>query len=184
MNLENMQFLTRKVTGRVTQITLLKYNEYQKLATRRVTDKVTTHQQVSNNSSTQLEEVKKLRSKEERREAPPGASLQGYVNTWREKPEWERKERAAEVAEGLKAFKLGYRVEEDLYGQIMGENKHGTIRRKSISEQAAERKRVGRLEKVGRQVGEILARFPDLPKVSSKTGTVEGRGDGADDRAV
>jgi len=86
--------------------------------------------------------------------------------------------------EGLKKFKLGYRTEDDLYSKIMGEDKHGTIRRKSISEQAAERKREGGLEKAGGQVGDLLARFPDLPKISPQTGAIEGRGNGADDSAV
>lgn len=185
MNLENMQFLTRKVTGRVTQITILKYNEYQKLVTRRVTDKVTTRQQLSNNSSTQLEEVKEVKELKEERGNPSFASLQEYVNTWKQEPEWMRKDNAAAIAEGLKKYKLGYRVEEDLYQQIMGEQ-NGTIRSKSIFEQAAERHGKKGLTKAGGDNAqwEVLARLRDLPKVSPKTGLIDGGRGQLDDKSV
>lgn len=165
MNLENMQFLTRKVTGRVTQITILKYNDYQKLPTRRVTDKVTTQQQLTNNSSTQLEEVKEVKELKEERRGALQISLSEYVNGWKQREDWDRKENAAEIAEGLKRFKLGFRVEEDLYNQIMGGDGNGTVRSKSIDQQAAERRRAKTGEKSGPGAGEILARLRDLPNV-------------------
>ena len=178
MGLENMQFLTRKVTGRVTQITILKYNDYQKLVTRRVTDKVTTHQHVTNTSSTQLEEVKEVKELKEER-GVPSFSLSEYVNGWKQRPEWDRKDHAAEIAEGLKKFKLAFRTEEDLYQQIMGETPNGTIRSKSIFEQAAERLGTKGSDSVRgkhpeKGAGEIFAKFRDLPKVSPKTGTING----------
>ncbi len=124
---------------------------------------------------------------------PLDASLSEYVNGWKAKPESERKERAAEVAEGLKKFKLGYRVEDDLYNQIVGsEAYHGgtaPIHRKSIFEQAAERKRTQGLTSAGGliatgEAGSVFSRLRDLPKVSPKTGIVEGGGTTEDDKSA
>jgi len=125
---------------------------------------------------------------------PLDASLSEYVNVWKAKPESERKERAAEVAEGLKKFKLGYRVEDDLYNQIVrSEAHHGSgtapIHGKSIFEQAAERKRTQGLTSAGRliatgEAGPVFSRFRDLPKVSPQTGIVEGGGIAENEKPV
>lgn len=184
-NLSNMQFLTTTPTGRVTTITILKYNDYQKLVTRRVTDKLTSHQPATNQPSTRLEEVKEVKELKEER-GTPSFSLSEYVNSWKAKPAWERKENAATIAEGLKKFKLSFRTEEDLYTKIMGEETNGTIRSKSIFEQAAERHGKKGLTKIGGDVAqwEVLARLRDLPKVSPETGLVDGGRSQSDDKPL
>jgi hypothetical protein len=165
LNLSNMQFLTRTVTGRITQITILKYNDYQEIPTRKVTRGGTNEQQMPNTSSTQLEQIQQSKQREEG--GTPVFSLSEFVDYWQNRPEYERD--GAKVAMGLKAYKLSFRVEEDLYNRIMGKGESdGAIRSQSISEQVAERVRQGKLERSGHQVGEILTRLRGVPDVPPK----------------
>ena len=167
--LGDLDIITCRATRRGTFITILNYDDYQKLGTRRTTDIATQRERNENVMRTQLEEVKEREERKEG-ESPPVFSLSEYVNGWKQKPEWERKENAAQIAEGLKKFKLGYRVEEDLYQQIMGETPNGTIRSKSIDEQAAERARKEGFEIVrgpvtGKRAGALFDRLRNLPKI-------------------
>lgn len=171
--LADLNIATNRSTKRGTYITILNYDEYQQVRTYRGTSRATKREPKENQKRTRLEEGKEFKERKEG-ERPPLFSLSDYVKGWKQRPAWERQENAAVIAEGLKTFNLGYRVEEDLYDQIMGESDNGTIRSKSIDEQAAERKRTQGLESVGGPPRGILARFSDLPKVSPETGTVEG----------
>lgn len=153
--LEDLNIITCRATQRGTFITILNYDAYQKMATRRATDRHPDSQRTHNVKTTWLEESKESKEREEG-ESPPEASLAGYVKSWKRREEWDRKEHAAEIAEGLKKFKLGYRVEEDIYKQIMGEGgTDGTVRSKSISEQVAKRIRQGKLEKPRNEPGPV-----------------------------
>lgn len=92
-----------------------------------------------------------------------GEPLPDFVLKWQLRGD--RSQCAAEIAMGLKAYKLGYRMEEDIYKKIMGEESNGAIRSQSISEQVAERVRQGKLESTR---GEIFARIRGVPDVSVK----------------
>lgn len=148
-NLTNMQFLTTLPTGRVTTITILKYNDYQKLVTRRVTDKLTSHQPQVNQPSTRLEERQEGQELKEGGR-PPEISLVEYVNGWKRRSLRERQDAAVEIAERLKTYKLSFRVEEDIYNQLTAGGTHGNEERggTSIFEQAAKRRRTQGLEKL------------------------------------
>lgn len=183
--LEDLDIITCRATRRGTYITILNYDTYQNVRTYRGTSRATDKERNENVMRTQLEEGKEGKERKEG-ESPPGISLSEYVNGWKQRPEWERKENAATIAEGLKKFKLAFRTEEDLYQQIMGEEKNGTIRSKSIFEQAAERHGKGGLKKVGGDNAqwEVLARLRDLPKVSPKTGLIDGGRSQSDDKPI
>lgn len=165
--LEDLNIITIRSTKRGTFITILNYDEYQKLGTRRSTDTATIKEPTKNQQRTRLEEGKE---REERKEGgnPP---LDVFVNTWQRRED--RSQCAAEIAMGLKAYKLGYRMEEDIYKKIMGDESNGAIREQSISEQVAERRRkegFGGLRKES-AAGEILARIRGVPKVQPETET-------------
>ncbi len=98
-----------------------------------------------------------------------GEPLPDFVLRWQRRED--RSHCAADIAMGLKAYKLGYRMEEDIYKKIMGNEPNGTIREQSISEQVAERVRQGKLERPRKTAGEILAGIRDLPKVQPDTET-------------
>lgn len=133
--------------------------------------------------STSYERLKRSRSKrrgeENREEEKRGdeKALSSFVSLWQQKTAQERQAGAAQIAEGLKAFGLGFRVADDLYKKIMGEEKNGTVRGKSISEQVAEQRAKERSQKArdlasdtnrssGTQSpGQIFARVRDLPKI-------------------
>jgi hypothetical protein len=166
LNLSNMQFLTRTVTGRVTQITIIKYNDYQEIPTRKVTHRGTNEQHMPNTSSTQLEVIQEVKERKEG-ESPPVFSLSEFEEYWSGKDEHERY--AAQVAIGLKAYKLPFRTEEDIYNRIM-EGAHGNVRGKSIDQQAFERFRKMGLTKAGEGIGEALARIRGVPKIQPETG--------------
>jgi hypothetical protein len=113
----------------------------------------------------------KIRKEEKRGEQN---SLPAFVLEWQKKTAGERQAGAAQIAEGLKGFGLGFRQADDMYKKIMGEDKNGTVRGKSIFEQAAERKRAQGFEKPRDlhskpNAGEIFARIRDLPKVQPET---------------
>jgi hypothetical protein len=163
-NLQAMQFLTQKVTGRITQITILKYNDYQNMPTQKVTRSSTIRQPLTNHSSTQLQEVKQREQREEG--GTPVFSLSEFTAYWQSKPEYERD--ASKIAMGLKAYKLSFRVEEDIYNKIMGKGEeNGAIRSQSISEQALERKRAQGLKGLRKDAtaGEILAGIRGVQEV-------------------
>lgn len=161
-NLSDLEVITLRTTRRGTFITVLNYDQYQKVATQRATRGATQSQHNSNTIATQLEEGK------EREERKEGESLSFFVSKWQRRED--RKEFAAEIAMGLKAYKLSFRVEEDMYNKIMGVE-DGTIRSQSISEQVAERVRQGKLERPRKPAGEILAGIRNLPKVQPDTQT-------------
>lgn len=134
--------------------------------------------------STGYERLKRSRYKRREREEKEkekkrgDGELSAFVSFWASKKAEEKKVKSAEIAEGLKAFNLGFRVEDDLYKKIMGEDpKHGAIRSKSISEQAAERKRAQGSQGVRdkpsnepgfirqKSAGEIFAGIRNLPTV-------------------
>jgi len=98
-----------------------------------------------------------------------GEPLPDFVLRWQRRED--RSQCAAEIAMGLKAYKLGYRMEEDIYKKIIGEEDNGAIRCQSISEQVAERVRQGKLERPRKSAGEILAGIRSLPKVPPDTKT-------------
>lgn len=162
--LEDLNIITCRATQRGTFITILNYDAYQKMATRRATDGHADTQRKANVKPTWLEEGKE---REEREEGEVPLSL--FVEKWKRRDD--RQAFGAEIAMGLKAYKLSFRVEDDMYKQIMGEADNGTIRSKSISEQVAERRRAQGLEKSRTEssAGEILARIRDLPKVQPET---------------
>lgn len=123
--------------------------------------------------STSYDRLKRSRSKrrgeENREEEKRGdqKSLSSFVSFWQQKTAGEKTAGAAQIAEGLKAFGLGFRVADDMYKKIMGEDKNGTVRGKSISQQVAEQRAKERSQEPRTQssAGEILARVRDLPKV-------------------
>jgi hypothetical protein len=166
LNLSNMQFLTRAVTGRITQITILKYNDYQEIPTRKVTRGGTNEQQMPNTSSTQLEQIQQ---REQRKEEE---ALSFFVDFWQRQTASQRQNGMAAIAMGLKKFQLSFKMQEDIYKQIMGDQTNGAIRSKSIDQQAAERKRAQELESQrGRDAirskaeREIFARLRGVPDV-------------------
>lgn len=84
--------------------------------------------------------VTRQEERRSRREEKRGeVALPAFVSFWKGKTAQERQAGAAQIAEGLKAFGLGFRQQDDLYKKIMGEEKNGSVRGKSISQQVAER---------------------------------------------
>lgn len=165
--LEDLNIITRRSTRRGTFITILNYDTYQKVPTNRPTNRATQLQPNVNLKPTWLEECKEREERKEGESLSASLSISEYVNGWKRREKWDREEHAGEIAQGLKQFKLGYRQEDDLYTKIMGEDENGTIRSKSISEQAAERFRKMGLTKDGREptAGEIFTGIRNLPKV-------------------
>lgn len=167
--LSDLNIITTRATRRGTFITILNYDEYQKLPTYRATSRATDNQRNSNVKPTQLEEGKE---REERKEGEVPLSV--FVEKWQRRED--KASYTAEIAMGLKAYRLSFRVEEDIYNKIMGVS-DGAIRSKSISEQVAERRRKEGLKEprdmaTGPEglsgppsAGEILARVRGLPKV-------------------
>jgi len=114
------------------------------------------------------------RGREDKEKRRGEETLPAFVSFWASKTAEEKKAKSAEIAAGLKAFNLGFRVEDEMFKKIMGEDsKNGTIRGKSISEQAAERKRAQGSQGVRKELtaGEVLARVRDLPSVQPDDAT-------------
>jgi hypothetical protein len=167
--LEDLDIITCRRTQRGTFITILNYDDYQKLGTRRGTDIGTQKEHKENTIGTWLEESKESKERKEGGN-PPIFSLEDFTAYWQTKPKYEKDQ--AKIAMGLKAYKLSFRVEEDIYNKIMGKgDDNGTVRNQSISEQVAERVRQGKLERPGKTFGEISARLRGVQDVSSKPET-------------
>lgn len=114
--------------------------------------------------------VNVTRQEERRREVEENkkrgdSGLPFFVSFWSKKTAEEKKANAAQIAEGLKAFNLGFRQQDDLYKKIMEGTENGAIRSQSISEQVAERVRAGKLDRPRKSAGEIFARIRDLPPI-------------------
>lgn len=113
-----------------------------------------------------VQEEKRREVEENKKRGDTG--LPHFVDFWKGKTAQERQAGAAQIAEGLKAFGLGFRQQDDLYKKIIGEDKtNGTIRSKSISQQVAERRPKERPVEPRKEAsaGEIFARVRDLPTI-------------------
>lgn len=164
-NLSDLEVITLRTTRRGTFITILNYDEYQKVATQRTTRTPAQSQHNSNTIATQLEEGKEGKERKEEE------GLSFFVSFWQKKTAGERREGMAEIAVGLKKYGLSFKVQGDLYKQIMGEDDDGTIRGKSIDQQAAERRRAQEFERARQNssAGQVLARIRGVPEVPPKT---------------
>lgn len=81
-----------------------------------------------------------------------------------------------QIVGGLKKFQLSFKMQDDIYNQIMGEETNGSLRGKSIDEQAAERRRAQEAQRARGQdaggfenAGEVLARIRGVPDVQPET---------------
>jgi len=179
-DIQNLGIATVRGTRKGTTISILNYERYQKVGTSKGTSKGTNSEPIKNQLRTNSEPMggglykavkvlgeKKVRKKEgEEGTSLPDFSLSDFTAYWQNQPERD----ASQVAAGLKAYRLPFRIEEDIYNKIMGDN-DGTVRCKSIFEQVAERRRKEGLAHVG---GEFeaespLARIRNMPNVQPET---------------
>lgn len=164
--LEDLHIITRRPTQRGTFVSILNYDTYQQIGTQRGTRRATKEEPIRNPLGTQLEEGKEREERKEGR-VPASFSISEYVNGWKRRELWDRKEHAVEIAETLKKAGLGFRTQDEIFQQIMGEDANGTVRSQSISEQVAERIKQGKLNPEGKRVGQVVARVRDMPNVQA-----------------
>ena len=111
-----------------------------------------------------------------RREELKVQDLESFIDRWKKKTTDERNANMAQIMTGIKAFRLGFKMEDEIYNSIMGqrkENPNGTIRSESIFKQAADlraKEKSSSLRKVA-SPGEIFAGIRGLPKIQPDSET-------------
>jgi hypothetical protein len=149
-NLSKLEIITHKGTLRGsykgTQITILKYSDYQFMQSRtesRTESRKQTLEATHHPTNTPLRSTSLRKRQEERREERAQArdTLPEFVSRVKQWQRWERQERKSEIMLTLQEFKLPFRMEEELYAEIMGDKDDGTMDGTPIEVQALRRKR-------------------------------------------